>query len=92
MRLLPVINRHQGFKQKSLLIAKPVLGAAVRAVPGDAVAGHSPEIFIHAFLADGKPAPAGPAERGCYCTAMADPVYSPAPAFATLLKIICCFS
>jgi len=34
----------------------------VRAFPGYSVTGHSPEIFQHAVLADGKTAPALPAE------------------------------
>jgi len=50
-------------KNKILLISKAVLSAAIRTFPGDAVAGHTPEIFLHAVLADGKSAPASPAER-----------------------------
>ena len=45
-----------------LLVAVSVLPAAIRALPGNAVAGHAPLVFIHALLAHGKPAPAGPAE------------------------------
>ena len=52
------------------LVAKTVLLAAVRALPGDAVAGHAPHIFIHARLTDSEAAPAGPAERGCFPAAM----------------------
>jgi len=44
------------------LIAIPILLAAIRAFPGNPVAGHAPKILIHAFLAHGKPAPAIPAE------------------------------
>jgi len=44
------------------LIAIPILFSAVRAFPGNPVAGHAPKILIHAFLAHGKPAPAIPAE------------------------------
>jgi len=35
---------------------------AVRALPGDGVAGHPPNVFIHTFLTDVETAPALPAE------------------------------
>jgi hypothetical protein len=44
------------------LISKPVLVPAVRALPGDGIAGHPPDVFIHAFLTDVESAPAPPAE------------------------------
>ena len=47
---------------QGLLVAESVLGAAVGTLPGDAVAGHAPLVFIHALLADGKAAPAAPAK------------------------------
>lgn len=47
-----------------LLIAEAVLLAAIRALPGDAVAGHAPQIDVHARLADMKAAAAAPAKRG----------------------------
>jgi len=53
-----------------LLVAKTVLLAAVRALPGDAVAGHAPHVFIHTLLTDSETAPAGPAERGYFPAAM----------------------
>ena len=53
------------------LVAEPVLGAAVGALPGDAVAGHAPLVFIHALLADGKAAPANPAKGECLAAAVA---------------------
>jgi len=56
------------------LIPKSVLLAAIRALPGDAVTGHSPDIFVHARLADGKSAPASPAEGKNVITAVADQV------------------
>jgi hypothetical protein len=54
-----------------LLIPEPVLAAAVRTLPGNAVAGHAPHIFMHAFLADHKSAAAAPAEGNFFSTAMA---------------------
>jgi hypothetical protein len=55
-----------------LLVAKPVLVAAIRALPGYAVAGHPPKIFLHALLAYIKPAPADPAKREFSAAAMTD--------------------
>ena len=74
------------FKMKRLLIPKPVLGSAIRTIPGNAVAGHAPNIFIHAHLANGKPAPAGPGERSDFTTAVADPVSCPTPALTTSIS------
>jgi len=45
------------------LIPESVLFTTIRAFPGNPVAGHSPEIFIHAVLAHGKRTPAIPAEH-----------------------------
>jgi len=45
-----------------LLIAEPVLAAAIGALPGDAVARHAPHIFVHAGLADAETAAALPAK------------------------------
>jgi len=44
------------------LIAEPILLPAVRALPGDGIAGHSPHIFSHTGLADMKAAAAPPAK------------------------------
>jgi len=55
----------------ALLVAIAVLGATVRAGPGDAVAGQAPGIFMHAGLAHGEPAPAVPAEHEHLSAAMA---------------------
>jgi len=52
------------------LIAISVLFSTIRAFPGNSVTGHSPLIFIHAFLAHGKPAPAIPAEYKFLVAAM----------------------
>jgi len=54
------------------LIAESVLGTAIRALPGNPVAGHPPLVLIHACLAYGKPAPALPAEHKFSLAAMAD--------------------
>jgi len=70
------------------LISKPVLRAAVRAIPGNAVARHAPEVFIHARLADSKPAPAGPGEHRRISAAVAGPVFGPAAALSPLRGII----
>jgi hypothetical protein len=45
-----------------LLIAEAVLIAAVGTLPGNAVAGHAPQILVHAVLADTEAAAALPAE------------------------------
>jgi hypothetical protein len=74
------------YKNPALLIAEPVELAAVRAMPGDAVAGKMLDIDVHAGLADGKPAPAGPAKRGDLATAMADSVPGAAATLPALLN------
>ncbi len=58
-------------ERRSLLIAKTVLPVTVGAGPGNPVAGHSPEIFHHAVLANGESAPAGPAKRSGFSAAVA---------------------
>ena len=45
-----------------LLVPKPILVPAIRALPGDGIAGHPPDVFIHAFLTDMEAAPALPAK------------------------------
>ena len=62
---------HFCHQRHHLLIAEPVLGTAVRALPGDTVAGKSPYIFIHAILTDVKTAAALPAEAKLPAAAMA---------------------
>jgi hypothetical protein len=44
------------------LIAESIVSAAVRALPGDAVAGHAPHVFMHAGLANAEAAAALPAK------------------------------
>jgi len=63
-----------------LLVAESVHFAAVRTNPRNAVARHTPYIFIHAALADGETAAAGPAERGNFAAEVAFPVSYPVPA------------
>jgi len=53
-----------------LLIAIAILLSAVRTLPGNAITGHAPLIFIHACLAHGKTTPAIPAEYKCFAAAM----------------------
>jgi len=67
-----------------LLVAESVLFAALRTVPENAVAGHAPEVFIHAGLADGKPAPAGPGEHRRISATVTGPVFGPAAALSPL--------
>jgi hypothetical protein len=55
-----------------LLISQPVLAAAVRTLPGNRITGHSPEIIIHARLADIKSASATPTEPKRLSTAVTD--------------------
>jgi hypothetical protein len=45
------------------LIAETVLIPAVGALPGNAVAGHAPQILMHAILTNAEPAAALPAEH-----------------------------
>ena len=52
------------------MIAKPVLIAAVGALPGNAVAGHTPQILVHAILADTEAAAAMPAEQEFFSAAL----------------------
>ena len=54
------------------MVAVSVLPAAIRAFPGNPVAGHPPLVLIHAGLADGKSAPAIPAEHEGLSAAMAE--------------------
>ncbi len=53
------------------LISESVLTAAIRALPGDAVTAHSPQVLFHTGHANGKSAPAPPAERKCLPAAVA---------------------
>ena len=46
-----------------LLVTKTVLFTTIRTLPGDAIAGQPPEVFLHAFLAHTKATAASPAKR-----------------------------
>jgi hypothetical protein len=52
------------------LIAEAVHVAAVRALPGNVIAGHAPYVFLHTGLAYLESAPAMPAKRIGQATAM----------------------
>jgi len=53
------------------LIAIAIPLTAVRALPGDSVAGHPPEVFQHAFLTDLETAATRPAKWEYTCAANA---------------------
>jgi len=59
-------------KTLKLLIPESVLAAAVRALPGDAVAGHAPYVFVHAALAYHEAAATIPAKGHLAAAAVAD--------------------
>jgi hypothetical protein len=54
------------------LISEPILNAAIRALPGDPIAGHTPLVLIHTCLAHRKPASTLPAEHKFFLAAMAN--------------------
>jgi hypothetical protein len=56
--------------KETLLIAETVHFTAIRALPGDMVAGHAPYVFLHAGLTDFETAAATPAKRMNPATAM----------------------
>jgi len=53
------------------LIPKPILVPAVRALPGDGIAGHPPYVFCHTRLTYIKSAPAPPAKTEFFSAAVA---------------------
>jgi len=55
----------------ALLIAKPILVPAVRALPGDGIAGHAPYVFIHTFLTDIETTSTAPAKSKFFAAAIA---------------------
>jgi hypothetical protein len=55
---------------RSLLIAEAIVRIAVRTFPGYSVTRHTPKIFQHAILANGKTTTTPPAEWGVIFTAM----------------------
>ena len=68
MRRKPFAVRRVPF----LLVAKSILSSAVRALPGDGIAGHAPEVFFHTILTDFKSAAALPAKGKFPAAAMAN--------------------
>jgi hypothetical protein len=62
-----VRKRGRRCRHGRLLVSETILPAAIGTFPGNAVAGHAPDIFIHAFLAHSETAAAGPAERSVSC-------------------------
>jgi hypothetical protein len=60
------------------LVAKAILSAAIRTLPGDPVAGHAPDIFFHTPLADTESTSAYPAKWKLSLAAMADMLTLPA--------------
>jgi hypothetical protein len=52
------------------LISESILIPAIRALPGDGIAGHPPDVFIHAFLTDMETAAAAPAKAELFPAAM----------------------
>jgi len=64
---------HSHFRILSL-VPKPILIPAVRALPGDGIAGHAPYVFFHTALADTESTPAPPAERQLLVAAVANMV------------------
>jgi hypothetical protein len=54
-----------------LLVPESILITAIRALPGDAVAGHAPNVIVHTFLANFKTAAATPAENELPAAAVA---------------------
>jgi hypothetical protein len=53
-----------------LLVPEPVHAAAVRTLPRNAIAGHTPYIFVHAFLTDSETTAAAPAEGNVFHAAV----------------------
>ncbi len=60
--MIGCVKYYFAYAYLGLLIAVAIPLAAVRALPCDSVAGHSPKIFQHARLADLEAASACPAE------------------------------
>jgi len=66
------------------LVAEPILVPAVRALPGDGVAGHAPYVFSHTFLADIETTSTAPAKAKFLAAAVAlTAFWSAAPAPVT---------
>jgi len=78
------------------LIPKSILVPAIRALPGDGIAGHPPYVFMHAFLTDMETAPAPPAKAKFPAAAVAgeagtNTTFSPGSWFFGSVFHCCCF-
>jgi hypothetical protein len=71
-----------------LLVAKSILPSAIRALPGNSIARHSPDIFQHAILAYTEPATASPTKRQRPVTAVAV-VLPGSAAFLSVFRLMC---
>jgi len=72
------------------LVAKSILVPAVRALPGDGIAGHTPYVFIHTFLADVETTPTAPAKCKFFAAAMA-PIFAVSAVLAPVVRDWCRF-
>ena len=79
------------------MIPKPILIPAIRALPGDGIAGHPPDVFIHALLADMETAAAAPAKSEFFLAAVAgktlnNAALAPGSRFFGSVFHCCCFT
>jgi hypothetical protein len=79
-----------------LLVSESVLIPAIRALPGNPIAGHTPYVFLHARLADPETAAASPAERKFPAAAVAQlhtafAMFLPVGGFGSWFIHGCCF-
>jgi len=65
------------------LITKSILLPAVRALPGDGIAGHTPYVFCHTRLADPETAPTLPA-KGKFLVAAVANIPAPFAVFSSV--------
>jgi hypothetical protein len=71
------------YKKQYLLIPIAILRTAIRALPGNTIAGHTPHILQHTLLTYAETTSAGPAEKRYGTAAIALPVRSP-PSLAAI--------
>ena len=86
IRILQRIHAHFASSQlfKTSLVAESILGPTIRALPGDSIAGHTPDILVHTVLTDTEVAPALPTKRKLPTAAVANLV-----ALSTKFSSIC---
>ena len=86
-----MLHKQQGAESKKrvlLLVPKPPLFSAVRTLPRDGIARHTPEILFHTLLADLKTATTVPAERRVLTADVAvEFLFPPSPALLFLFLI-----